>query len=106
MDERDYVSTADKTFRRVMQALDAVDAEDVDVDSTGDVITMTFKGGKRCVLNTQRPARQIWLAGGQRAWHFSYDGAQERWLDDKGGEELFATLARLVKETVNVDVSF
>jgi CyaY protein len=42
--------------------------------------------------------RQIWLAGGQAAWHFSFDAASERWLDDKGRGELFDVLRRIVSE--------
>ena len=35
-------------------------------------------------MNTQRPVRQIWLAGGDRAWHFDWNASTEQWLDDKG----------------------
>jgi CyaY protein len=58
-------------------------------------------------VNTQRPARQIWLAADARAWHFSWDPATRRWLDDKGrGDDLFATIGRIVKDAVGVDVAF
>ncbi len=81
--------------------------EIVDCESAGDVVTLTLRGGKRCVVNTQRPARQIWLAANARAWHFSWDAAGARWMDDKGhGDELFATLSRIVKEATGADVRF
>lgn len=98
MDEKHYLELAHRAFARIQDAFDAVDADDADIDSAGDVLTITFRDGHRSVVNTQRPARQIWLAGGDRAWHFSWDAKAERWLDDKGsGAELFATLAEIAR---------
>ena len=107
VDERAYLHLADKTFKRLLDALDDVDPEDVDVDSAGDVITIVLRGGKKCVMNTQRPVRQIWLAGGARAWHFSWDEAGQRWVDDKNGaDELFATVAKLVRDATQIELTF
>jgi CyaY protein len=107
MDESTYQRLADAAFRTIGDAFDEVDPEVVDCESAGDVVTLTLRGGKRCVVNTQRPARQIWLAANARAWHFSYDQAGARWMDDKGqGDELFATIARVVKESTGADVRF
>jgi CyaY protein len=105
VDEKDYLRLADTTFKTLFDAFDDIDPEDVDIDSAGDVITLSFKSGKRCVINTQRPVRQIWLAGGSRAWHFSWDGT--RWLDDKGsGDELFTTLASIVSAESGITPHF
>lgn len=93
MDEPTYERLAADTFKRVLDLFQEVDPEDADVESAGDVIRIDLRDGQRIVLNTQRPARQIWLAGGQSAWHFSYDGTH--WLDDKGRGELFEVLQRL-----------
>jgi CyaY protein len=98
MDETAYQHLADRTFKRIEDALKDVDADDVDVERSGDVVTLTFKGNKRCVMNTQRPTRQIWLAANARAWHFTYDAANDAWVDDKQpGVTLFATLEEIVK---------
>jgi CyaY protein len=105
MDEPRYQRLADEALARIESMLADVDADDVDVERSGDVLTLTFKGGKRCVINTQRPTRQIWLAASARAWHFGYDEATSRWLDDKGqGVELLAHVAAVVKENAGVDV--
>ena len=46
------------------------------------------------------------MAANARAWHFSYDDAKRAWMDDKGqGSELFATIARVVKEAAGIDVA-
>jgi CyaY protein len=107
MEETTYQKLADEAYRRVADAFEDVDPDVVDCEVAGDVLTLTMKGGKRCVLNTQRPTRQLWLAANARAWHFSFDDAKREWRDDKGqGHELYATLARIVKEQAGVDVAF
>jgi CyaY protein len=106
MDESQYQHLADEALSAVESMLEDVDADDVDVERAGDVLTLTFNDGKKAVLNTQRPTRQIWLAANARAWHFSYDDAKRAWLDDKGqGVELFARVAELVKEHAGVTVT-
>ena len=107
MDESTYEKLADQAFRAIGDAFENVDPDLVDCESAGDVLTLTLRGGKKCVVNTQRPARQIWLAAAARAWHFSWDEASRRWIDDKGrGDELFATLARIAHEEAGADVRF
>jgi CyaY protein len=96
LDEARYLDLAHATFRRIVDAFEDVDAEDADVESAGDVVTITWRDGTRCIVNTQRPVRQIWMAGGDRAWHFDWDAERCVWLDDKGsGAELLSTLAAI-----------
>jgi CyaY protein len=107
VDERTFQKLADETFRAIGDAFEEVDPEIVDCEFAGDVVTLTMRGGEKCVVNTQRPARQIWLAAHARAWHFSWDEAGRRWLDDKGrGDELYATIARVVKQATGTEVDF
>jgi CyaY protein len=107
MDEPRYLHLADATFKRLEAAFEEVDPDVCDCERAGDVLTLTFKGGKRCVINTQRPTQQIWLAASARGWHFSYDAVAMEWRDDKGhGDELRATLGRVVKENCGLDVAF
>lgn len=109
MDESRYQKLADVALRTIEDMLENVDAEVVDVERSGDVLNLTFADGKKAVINTQRPTRQIWLAASSRAWHFDYhepDGAiAGRWLDDKGqGVELFAQIAAIVKASADVEI--
>ena len=104
MDEQSYLKLADATFRRIEDVLDEVDADEVDIERSGDVVTLTFADKSKCIVNTQRPTRQIWLAAGARAWHFDWEGG--RWIDDKDKTtELFAAIARIVKERAGVELS-
>jgi CyaY protein len=103
IDEPQYLKIADTTFARIEDMLEAADADDVDFDRAGDVLTLQFKNKKKCIVNTQRPTRQIWLAAGVRAWHFDWDGA--RWVDDKDKTtELLRAIADVVKENAGVDL--
>ena len=111
MDESAYQHLADAAFRRIEEAFKDVDADDVDCERAGDVVTLTLKGGKKCVVNTQRPTRQIWLAANARAWHFGWDAHAGRWLDDKGQVnpdgspvELFGAVRKIVRESSGIDV--
>lgn len=108
MEERDYQRLADEAFRRIERGFEDVDPDVVDCErAQPDVLTITLPGGKRCIVNTQRPTRQIWMAANARAWHFSFDEARRAWIDDKDAStELFAQLAHIVKDSADVALSF
>ena len=106
MDNSRYQVLVDVAFRKVVDLFDAIDTDFADCEAAGDVITITFAGQKRCVVNTQRPTRQIWLAANARAWHFSYDEALQAWVDDKGhGDEMFRTLTTIAREWGGVQLA-
>lgn len=105
IDESQYLRIVGDTFRKIEDALEDVDPSDIDFDTAGDVLTLTMKNGVRCIVNTQRPVRQIWLAARANAWHFSWDEANQKWMDDKGRGELFATLRAVAKEHAGIDLA-
>ena len=105
MDESRYLKLADQTFRAISDAFENVDPDDIDVYTAGDVLTLAFKNGVKCVINTQRPTRQVWLAAKANAWHLSYDEGAGKWMDDKGRGELFALVKQIVKDNSGLDVS-
>ncbi|MSP17516.1 MAG: iron donor protein CyaY [Myxococcales bacterium] len=105
-DERVYEERVGRAFRRLEDALEAVDPDIVEVTSTGDMVTLTLPRGVRCILNTQRAVAQLWLAARDSAWHFSWDDARSGWLDDKGrGVELFAQLERILLAEAGVTIT-
>jgi CyaY protein len=107
MDEQRFKHLADDTFRTILDGFDEIDADDADVDSAGNTLNILFRNGQRCVVNTQSSVHQIWLAGGQHGWHFSYDEQRGQWLHDKGtGDELFDCLSRLTHEAIGKRPSF
>lgn len=105
MNESEYHQVVAKTFRAIEDAFADVDPDAVELTSTGDVLTLTFKGGMRAILNTQRPVKQLWLAARAEAWHFDWDAGGKRWVDDRGrGLELGAELARLARTYGGVEL--
>ncbi len=106
MDESRYLRLVGETFRKIEDAVTDVDPADLDLDSAGDVLTLTMKNGVRCIVNTQRPTRQIWVAARANAWHFSFDEAGQQWMDDKGRGELRTTLRAIAKEHAGIEVAF
>lgn len=105
MDDSAYERLAADTFGSVLDLFAEVDPEDADVDAAGDVLRIDLRDGQRIVLNTQRPVQQLWLAGGRAAWHFSFDEATRRWLDDKGRGELFEILCGMIESSLGIQLS-
>ena len=106
MDESRYLHLVDAAFKAIEDAFADVDPDLAEAYVAGDVLTITYADRSRCVVNTQRPTRQIWLAARSRAWHFDYDPESGRWVDDKGrGDELFSTVRAVTKETAGVDLA-
>lgn len=107
MDETTYYQHAKAAFRKVEEALDALGDDAVDFERAGDVLTITFPGGKKCVLNTQRPTRQLWLAADAKGWHFVLDATTGLWVDEKGtGAELYAQMSDIVRAHVGQPLPF
>ena len=90
-DDASYSAAVAVVFKRLVKAVDAADADAIDCDTTGDMVTISSpRTGEKVVVNTQRAVQQIWVAGKGQGVHFSL-GADGRWVDDKGkGLELSA----------------
>jgi len=95
MDERTFNAVTDEAFKRIESALDSQDPDDVELDTGGGYLTLSFRDGSKCVISTQRPVREIWMAADNTAWHFSHEDAGHGWVARKTGEELYATLQGL-----------
>ncbi len=107
MDESRYNGLATAVFKKIVAACDAVDPDVLEADSTGDMVTLTASSGEKCIVNTQRAVRQLWVAGKGQGIHFSYDEAQGRWFDDKGkGLEVLAFVAEVVKAIAGVELRY
>jgi len=97
MDEAKFDKLAADELKRIDSALGSVDG--IEVDSTGDVITIEFEDGARYVINSHRAARQIWLAAELAAAHYSRDEAGQ-WIDTRGGGELWSRIEEVVGNKV------
>ncbi|MBN1203659.1 MAG: iron donor protein CyaY [Myxococcaceae bacterium] len=104
MDEARYNQLVSAAFKRMLAAADTLDPDVLEAESTGDMLTLTTPSREKCVVNTQRAVRQIWVAGKGQGIHFSYDDATGTWKDDKGkGLELFSFVADVVRAMSGAD---
>ncbi len=93
MNESEFHRAADAVLERIESALAAHDALDVDLE--GGVLSIECPDASRIIVNRQTPNREIWVAARSGGFHFaSREGA---WRDTRSGEELFASLARLIE---------
>lgn len=107
MDESRYNALVGPIFKRILAAADGIDPDVLEADSTGEMVTLTAASGEKCIVNTQRAARQIWVAGKSQGIHFSYDDATGTWKDDKGkGLELLTFVADVVRSISGVDLDY
>ena len=105
LEESRYNQLVSAVFKKILAAADRLDPDVLEADSTGDMVTLTSASGEKCVVNTQRAVRQIWVAGRSQGVHFSYDEGAGAWRDDKGqGLELYGFVAGVVKEICGADL--
>jgi CyaY protein len=98
MDEREFVAKSDACLGSVVAWLEKLDPDEIDYNTGDGIVTMEFPDDGRFILSRQSAARQIWLAAGAQAWHYGFEAAGNRWIDDKDGHELFSNLARVISE--------
>lgn len=103
MDEPQFDKAARDELVAIEDAFANVDPDDVEVSTSDGVLRLDLRDGTRIVINSHRAARQIWMAAVASAWHFdpSVDGS---WRASKSGEELRATLVKLVHDRIGVDL--
>ncbi|MCK6536554.1 MAG: iron donor protein CyaY [Polyangiaceae bacterium] len=96
LSEADYEARAAPELRALVDALDRLDLDGVDAELSNDILTLDFGEGGRYVVNSHRAARQIWMAAEREAWHFDWDPERSVWIAYKTGDELWATLERVI----------
>jgi CyaY protein len=107
MDEESFDKAARDELRYIEDAFAEVDPDQVEVSTSDGVVRLDLRGGTRIVINSHRAARQIWMAASitSSAWHFDPPDGGTAWRAAKSGEELRATIVRLVREHVGLDVT-
>ena len=103
LDEKQYRRLLDETFARIDRAFENVDPDLAERNLSQGALTVTMKGSQRLILSPQPSPRQLWVAFRDRAWHFDWDEARSRWLDDRGqGVEVLALVAQMTLEAAGV----
>ena len=98
MNETDFHRAVDAVLARIEAA--AEDVPELDVDLEAGILTLTCADGSRIIVNRQTPNREIWVAARSGGFHFAFrDGA---WRDTRSGDELFASLSRVIASQAGV----
>ena len=90
MRDSEFHALADAQFHTIEEALDNCDA-DIDYDTSGSVLTLTFVNQTKIIINKQAPLAQIWVATRANGYHFDY--LDDQWIDNREGHELMALLS-------------
>ncbi len=111
VDDKTFDQVARDELRSIEDALAAVDPDDIEVGTSDGILELRLRDGTRIVINSHRAARQIWMAAVASAWHFDPpepDGRDGRdvagWIAHKSGDELRATVTRIVRERIGLDL--
>ena len=107
MDAKLFHRKSAEALEHIDDVLGDLELDELDVQLSGDVLTLTFAGGDRFVINAHSAARQVWMAAGTTAWHFDLDDDGERWIAHRTDDELMATVSRTVGEKLGrpIDLS-
>ena len=98
MTEAEFDKVAEAELHHLETSLSELDPDEVEVDFSSGVLTLTLADDQVIVINSHRAAGQIWMAAFRTAWHFSpkNEGDALAWRTDK--DELRSTLGRILSE--------
>lgn len=99
MNESEFNDVVDDILVNIEDAVEEAGDEtgaDIDYETAGGILTLTFSNGSQIIINRQAPLKEIWVAAKSGGFHFSFDQAAEQWLCN--GKELFAALSEYCSE--------
>ncbi|QOT76161.1 iron donor protein CyaY [Cupriavidus basilensis] len=103
MSESEFLALAQQELDRlessVETAADAADA-DIEINRAGNLMELEFEDGSKIIVNSQAPMQELWVAARSGGFHFRHDG--QRWVDTRGGGELYAALSGYVSQQAGV----
>lgn len=101
MTDSEFIERAEATLAAIERALDSTGI-DVEIERSGNVLTLELADGSKIVINLQEPMQQIWVAARSGAAHFAFDAGS--WRDTRDGRDLFAALSALVSAQAGTPV--
>jgi CyaY protein len=102
MTESEFHRAVDAVLARIETSVENEEGLDVDLES--GILTVTCPDATRVIVNRQTPNREIWVAARSGGFHFSFRDGQ--WRDTRSGDELFASLARVIESQAGVRVGW
>jgi CyaY protein len=104
-DEKLYRQRLDDTYARIDAAFEEVDPDLAEVSISQGTLVIVFHEKHKLMLTPQPSPRQLWAAFRDRAWHFDWNAASGRWLDDRGqGIELVALIEETTRDMTGIEI--
>lgn len=103
LDASEFNAHADLVFDRIVDTLDAADA-DIDIEVNENVLTVTCEDDSKIIVNKHELNREIWVAAKSGGFHFRWNG--EAWVDTRSGESLATALSRVVQQQSGLVLAF
>lgn len=96
---------ADAELRHLEQTLGDFDPDELDVELSQGVLTLTLADDSKIIINSHHAAGEIWMAAYRQAWHFAphEEGGGVQWRTPKD-DELRATLSRVLGEKLGREI--
>ena len=70
IEEKQFDALAEQELTALEKRLGDFDPDEVEVELSMGVLTLTLGDGGKVVINSHRAAGQIWMAAFRKAWHF------------------------------------
>ena len=103
MNDTEYHQKVDDILLTLEEALDDCEV-DIDSESAGGILTLTFPNGSKIIINKQPPLHQIWVATKFNGHHFNLQ--QDQWIDERTGAEFWSFMDDAASKQAGQDVSF
>ena len=100
--ETQYNHLIDEIYRDIEDQLDELE-QDLDVDSSGSVLTVTFPNGSQVILSRQLATREIWVAAKSGGFHLQW--IEPQWRCNTTAENLSTLLSRTFTEQLGESVT-
>ena len=103
MEESAFNALAEAELARIESAFEDCGAE-IDIEpKPGGILELEFDNGSKMIINRHTAAREIWVAAKSGGFHFRpQDG---KWVNTRGGDDLWEMLAALASEQAGAAVS-
>ena len=102
MELKDYQILVDKTLKKLADAVDEMDRDDLDLNEGAGKLVIETDDGTPFIINRQSAAMQIWLAEPGGGWHFNHSNGQ--WLCDKRGISLFEAVEQALSKKFSAEI--
>lgn len=103
MSDREFQDQVDIVLQEIEERVEAAN-EDIDIESTGGILTLTLTNDSKIIINRQSATREIWVAARSGGYHLGWNGAE--WWCNVSKEGLPTLLRRVVSEQGGGDIPF